>query len=349
MKEAVLLEGRELQKIYQRRAGVFSRSTEISAVEDVSLTVVNEETVAVVGESGCGKSTTAKMLLGLEAPTAGSVLFEGQPLVGSTTQQMRHYRSGVQAVFQDPWSSLNPRMRVRDIIAEPMRINGFDKTHIERSIVQSLDDVGLEQAAAHNFPHEFSGGQRQRIAIARAVALRPKAIVLDEPVSALDVSVRAQIMNLLKELQASLGMSYVLISHDLATVRFLATRVVVMYQGRIVEQGPSEALFSAPRHPYTKRLIDAARMHRPGDITAAAPIHNSPPANEGQLSCSFAPRCPVVMDCCWSQQPNLQTISSRHEVACHRHPVRSIVETMSSQKGSEHEKENCSSNAIGMG
>lgn len=332
MKEPALLEGRQLQKIYQRRAGVFSRNTEIRAVEDVSLTVASKETVAVVGESGCGKSTTAKMLLGLETPTAGSVFFQGQPLVGSSSEQMRQYRSGVQAVFQDPWSSLNPRMRVRDTIAEPMRINGFDSAHIERSIAQSLDDVGLEQAAANNFPHEFSGGQRQRIAIARAVALRPKAIVLDEPVSALDVSVRAQIMNLLKDLQASLGMSYVLISHDLATVRFLATRVVVMYKGHIVEQGPSEAVFSAPRHPYTKRLIAAARMHRPGDIAAAAPIVNLPPEDAGPQGCSFASRCPVVMSCCWNQQPTLETVSPEHEAACYRPSIKGIAETMHSQK-----------------
>ncbi len=325
MNETALLEGRRLQKIYQRRAGLLARGTPVRAVEDMSLSVAREETVAVVGESGCGKSTTAKMLLGLEAPSSGAVYFEGRPLAGCTREQLRQYRSGVQAVFQDPWSSLNPRMRVADIIAEPMKINGFDRAHIDKAVARSLDDVGLEQAAARNFPHEFSGGQRQRIAIARAVALRPRAIVLDEPVSALDVSVRAQIMNLLKDLQGSLGVSYVLISHDLATVRFLATRVIVMYKGRIVEQGASESLFQGARHPYTRKLIEAARMRRPGDITEAAPIHNAVPAGLERPACPFAPRCPVVMDHCWTQAPDLAEVAPGYEVACHRHVTEGVA------------------------
>lgn len=317
MTQVALLEGRKLQKTY-RRKGVFTKGAEIRAVEEMSLSVASKETVAVVGESGCGKSTTAKMLLGLEDLSAGEVYFEGENLAGASAELRRRYRSGVQAVFQDPWSSLNPRMRVYDIIAEPMRINGFDKEHIDKAIFQSLDEVGLEKAAANNFPHEFSGGQRQRIAIARAVALRPRAIVLDEPVSALDVSVRAQIMNLLKDLQQSLGMGYVLISHDLATVRFLATRVVVMYKGRIVEQGESEAIFKAPQHPYTARLIEAARIRKPGDITSAAPLHNSPPPGVAKAGCMFAERCSVVMPKCWEERPELLPIATDYEVACHR-------------------------------
>ncbi|MGO3892361.1 MAG: oligopeptide/dipeptide ABC transporter ATP-binding protein [Paenalcaligenes sp.] len=321
MTQVALLEGRKLQKTY-RRKGVFTKGTEIRAVEEISLSVASKETVAVVGESGCGKSTTAKMLLGLEELSAGGVYFEGEDLAGANADLRRRYRSGVQAVFQDPWSSLNPRMRVYDIIAEPMLINGFDKAHIDRAVYQSLDEVGLEKAAANNFPHEFSGGQRQRIAIARAVALRPRAIVLDEPVSALDVSVRAQIMNLLKDLQQSLGMGYVLISHDLATVRFLATRVVVMYKGRIVEQGESEALFRDPKHPYTARLIEAARIRKPGDITSAAPLHNSPPAGMSKAGCMFAERCPVVMQKCWQERPELLSVATDYEVACHRCDVQ---------------------------
>jgi len=322
MTSTALLEGRNLKKHFARRQASFfgPRPAPVHAVEDMSLALGKQETLALVGESGCGKSTTARMLLALERPTSGAVLFNGQSLDGAGAEQMRRYRSGVQAVFQDPWSSLNPRMRVSEIIAEPLSINGHQPASIRESVAQSLRDVGLEQAAAGNFPHEFSGGQRQRIAIARAVALRPQAIVLDEPVSALDVSVRAQIMNLLKDLQASLGMSYVLISHDLATVRFLANRVAVMYRGRIVEQAPSEALFSRPLHPYTESLISAARMRRASD--AQAPGRPQPaPAVAAEAArgkgCPYAARCPKAFDRCVAEVPVLKSVDGSHEAACH--------------------------------
>ena len=234
------------------------------AVEDLSLALYSNETVALVGESGCGKTTTARMLLHLEVPSSGSVRFDGIDLKMANHTQIEHYRASVQAVFQDPWSSLNPRMRIGDIIAEPLVINGFATTEITDRVKTALTNVGIEEAALRSFPHEFSGGQRQRIAIARAIALRPRVIVLDEPVSSLDVSVRAQIMNLLKDLRSTLGMSYLLISHDLATVRFLANRVFVMRHGRIVEEGDADVIFERPVHPYTEALIAAARIVRPG-------------------------------------------------------------------------------------
>jgi oligopeptide/dipeptide ABC transporter ATP-binding protein len=315
-----LIEAKGLKKYFPPPAGLFScRAREpIRAVEEVSLTLGVQETLAIVGESGCGKTTTARMLLLLENPSAGTIRFEDFDLLKATAAQVRRYRAAVQAVFQDPWSSLNPRMRVRQTIAEPLLINRYTKAEVQGKVAEALRDVGLEQAAAENFPHEFSGGQRQRIAIARAIALRPQAIVLDEPVSALDVSVRAQIMNLLKDLQAGLGISYVLISHDLATVRYLANRVAVMYLGQIVEQADSEALFSRPLHPYTEALIAAARLVRPGTRKAddARPAA-APSARPLSRGCPVAARCPKVFDRCSAEAPALRTVATKHDVACH--------------------------------
>jgi len=257
-----ILEAHKISKHFHPH-GWLRRHPATRAVEDLSLTLYSNETLALVGESGSGKTTTARMLLRLETPSSGSVRFDGVDLDKASRAQIERYRASVQAVFQDPWSSLNPRMRVRDIIAEPLAINGIIKTEIDTRVRSALASVGLEEAALRGFPHEFSGGQRQRIAIARAIALRPRVIILDEPVSSLDVSVRAQIMNLLKDLQSAYGMSYLLISHDLATVRFLANRVSVMHLGRIVEEGDTDATFEHPSHPYTRTLIAAARMVRP--------------------------------------------------------------------------------------
>lgn len=291
----------------------------VRAVDGVSLEIQPHQTLSLVGESGCGKTTTAKLVLRLEEPTSGSITFEGKEVHRLKGQGLSHYRASVQAVFQDPWGSLNPRMRVRDTIAEPLVVNlRLTRTELQQRVSEMLEAVGLEPAAAANYPHEFSGGQRQRIAVARALALRPSLIILDEPVSALDVSIRAQIMNLLKDLQERFGMAYLLIAHNLATVRYLSHRVAVMYLGQIVEEADSEELFSNPMHPYTKALISAALPARPGEareeivLSGEVPSPTNPPPG-----CRFHPRCPSAFDRCPKEVPLLREMSKGHRVACH--------------------------------
>ncbi|MGE3536256.1 MAG: ABC transporter ATP-binding protein [Candidatus Tectimicrobiota bacterium] len=291
----------------------------VRAVDGVSFDIQPHETFSLVGESGCGKTTTAKLITRLEEVTAGRVCFQGREVQHAQGKALRRYWSAVQAVFQDPWSSLNPRQRTGDIIAEPLRVNQrLRGPEVRQRVAELLLAVGLEPAAANNFPHEFSGGMRQRVAIARALALRPALIVLDEPVSALDVSIRAQIMNLFKDLQEQFGMAYLLIAHNLATVRYLSHRVAVMYLGSIVESAPSESLFSQPLHPYTKALIAAALPLRPGEekeemlLQGEVPSPTSPPAG-----CRFHPRCPMAMARCARETPVLQELTPGQQVACH--------------------------------
>ncbi len=291
----------------------------IEAVDGVSFDLRPGETLGIVGEPGCGKSTTVKMMLMLEQPTEGSILLEGKDVHTADADTRREYRRSVQAVFQDPWSSLNPRMRVRDLIAEPMVINWeMGRGEIQDRMLKPLTDVGLSSYHANLYPHEFSGGQRQRLAIARALALNPKVIVPDEPVSALDVSIRAQIMNLLRDLQAEYNVSYMLIAHHLATVRYMCTWVAVMYLGRIVEMSPVKALFENPLHPYTKALMSAALPSHPDTIqeemilTGEVPSPLNPPDG-----CHFHTRCPFVMDRCSLEDPEVKGVSPGHTVACH--------------------------------
>jgi oligopeptide/dipeptide ABC transporter ATP-binding protein len=255
----------------------------------------------------------------LEDPTAGRVLFQGEEVQQLRGRALRRYWLSVQTVFQDPWSSLNPRMRAGEIIAEPLVVNQhLPANEVRERVAQLLLAVGLEPAAADNFPHEFSGGMRQRVAVARALALRPALIVLDEPVSALDVSIRAQIMNLLKDLQEQFGMAYLLIAHNLATVRYLSQRVAVMYLGQIVESATAEALFTTPLHPYTKALISAALPTRPGEdrdailLSGEVPSPTNPPAG-----CRFHPRCPLASDRCSQEEPRLRELTAGHRAACH--------------------------------
>ncbi|MBI3328401.1 MAG: ATP-binding cassette domain-containing protein [Nitrospinae bacterium] len=291
----------------------------VRAVDGVSFEIYPHETLSLVGESGCGKTTTANLVLRLEDPTAGSIIFQGQDVHTLKGKALRRYRASVQAVFQDPWSSLNPRMRAGDIIAEPLvlnqRLGGRER---QERVTELLLAVGLEPTAANNFPHEFSGGMRQRLAVARALALHPSLIVLDEPVSALDVSIRAQIMNLLKDLQERFGMAYLLIAHNLATVRYLSHRVAVMYLGQIVESAPAEEMFTNPLHPYTKALISAAVPVRPGEereeilLSGEVPSPTNPP-----LGCRFHPRCPFAFDRCSREVPQLRELAPGHQVACH--------------------------------
>lgn len=316
-----LLEAVNLKKYFPVTKGLLiSRTTGyIKAVDGVSFELRPGETLGIVGESGCGKSTTAKMMLMLEQPTEGSIIFEGKDIHTADADTKREYRRSVQAVFQDPWSSLNPRMRVRDLIAEPMVINwDMGRGEIQDRVLKLLSDVGLSSYHANLYPHEFSGGQRQRLAIARALALNPKVIVLDEPVSALDVSIRAQIMNLLKDLQSEYNVSFMLIAHHLATVRYMCTWVAVMYLGRVVEMSPVKDLFENPSHPYTRALMSAALPSHPDTVqeemilAGEVPSPLNPP--EG---CHFHTRCPFVMDQCSLEDPAVRELSDGHTVACH--------------------------------
>jgi oligopeptide/dipeptide ABC transporter ATP-binding protein len=296
----------------------------VRAVDDVSFSIGHGVTVALVGESGCGKTTTSRLVLRLQKPSDGRVLYRGRDIQNLRGSELRQYRSEVQAVLQDPWSSLNPRMRVRDIIAEPMDARQkLPRDRRRERIEELLAQVGLDQDASNSFPHEFSGGQRQRIAVARSLSVDPRLIVLDEPVSALDVSFRAQVMNLLKDLQEQLGISYLLIAHNLATVRYLSRFVAVMYLGRIVEHAPSEILFTHPLHPYTKALISAAETARPGVKRNRIILRGEVPSPlDPPRGCSFHPRCPLREILgrppqCEDQQPVLREVGAGRSVACH--------------------------------
>jgi oligopeptide/dipeptide ABC transporter ATP-binding protein len=302
------------------RGVLVSRTTgHVKAVDGVSFAIGRQETLGLVGESGCGKTTTARLVLRLQQPTAGHILMNGRDIHTLTGPELRDFRTKVQAVFQDPWSSLNPRRRVRDTIAEALVVNRQVTRGQERDrVAQVIDQVGLPADAASRYPHEFSGGQRQRIALASALASYPELIVLDEPVSALDVSIRAQIMNLLKDLQAQHQLSYLLIAHNLATVRYIAHQTAVMYLGRIVEHAATEALFSNPLHPYTKALFAAAlpadpeAAHEEIVLSGEVPSPLDPPAG-----CHFHPRCPFAMEQCSRVDPVLKTVADGQRVACH--------------------------------
>ncbi len=292
----------------------------VRAVDGVSFDIVAGETLGLVGESGCGKSTLANAVVGLVAPTGGSVLVRGEEIVGADRTQLRAMRAHVQMVFQDPVTSLNPRMRVGDAVGEPLLVRGIARGQdLRRRVGELLEEVGLRPEHAMRFPHQFSGGQRQRVVIARALALRPELLVCDEPVSALDVSVRAQILNLLVALQARLGMASLFVSHDLAVVRHVCDRVAVMYLGQLAELAPSHALYSTPRHPYTQALLSAvpepdpvaqrsrARVMLTGEIPSPA---NPPPG------CRFHTRCPIAQAICRSDIPVWREVGES-QVACH--------------------------------
>ncbi len=298
----------------------FSKAREfVQAVDGVSFDVRPHETFGLAGESGCGKTTTAKMILRLERPTSGEIAFRGNDIHSLRGQLLRQYRASVQAVFQDPWNSLNPRMRAGNIVAEPVVANlKLSRKEVRDRVAELLHAVGLEQSLAESYPHEFSGGMRQRLAVARAMALHPSLIVLDEPVSALDVSIRAQIMNLLKDLQEKYGIAYLLIAHNLATVRYMSHRVAIMYLGEIVESGPTEEVFTNPKHPYTKALISAAISVRPGEeqeenlLSDDVPSPINPPSG-----CRFHTRCPLAFDRCSKEVPQFRDFGSEHIGACH--------------------------------
>ena len=293
----------------------------ITAVAGVSIRVEDGETLGIVGESGCGKSTLAKLLVRLEEPTSGRVLLDGVNVTAAGSKELRALRRRIQLVFQDPYSSLDPRRTVGDTLGEVLvahRLHG-DGVGRERRVAELMDMVGLAPSLARSYPHEMSGGQRQRVGVARALAVEPKVLLLDEPVSALDVSVRAEIMNLLVRLREQLGLTYVFISHDVAMVRHLSDRVVVMYLGRIVESGPWKAVLDGPLHPYTEALREAVpvpdpRAARNTESMVKGEVTDAPAPGAG---CPFAPRCPLVEEICWRIEPPLRELAPYHLAACH--------------------------------
>jgi len=318
---APLLELRDLQKYFPIKTGSLLRRKIgwVKAVDGVDLAIFAGETLGLIGESGCGKTTTSKLILLQEAPTAGTIRFDGEDVSTLRGTALMQYRREVQVVFQDPYSSLSPRMRVGDIIGEPLEIHtNLSRRALAERVAEVLELVGLQPDLARLFPHEFSGGQRQRIAIARALATNTRLIVLDEAVSALDVSIRAQIMNQLEELQQRLGVSYLFIGHDLATVAHISDRIAVMYLGQIVELADSLELCAKPLHPYTQALFTAALPAHPDErhqklaITGEVPSALNPPSG-----CRFHPRCPHAMPRCAVETPVRKEAASQHIVACH--------------------------------
>ena len=301
--------------VLQRRVGA------VSAVADVSFSIGRGETFGMVGESGCGKTTIGRMIVGLEKPTSGAINFDGKDLVNAKGREYRRQRRNIQFMFQDSYASLDPRMRAGAILREPLAVQGMgSREEQQRRIEDMLGHVGLPREAVDRYPHEFSGGQRQRLGFARALMLSPDLIVADEPVSALDVSIQAQVLNMMRELQRELGLTYLFISHDLAVVRYLSTSIGVMYLGKLVEVGPAEDVYSSPAHPYTRGLIDSAPVADPvaekakvrAGVSGELPSAISPPSG-----CRFRTRCPLAEDRCAEEEPLLRPFGPGHLAACH--------------------------------
>ncbi|MED4585069.1 dipeptide ABC transporter ATP-binding protein [Brevibacillus choshinensis] len=315
-----LLQVTNLKQHFPIKGGIFGRTVNhVKAVDDISFTLFEGETLSIVGESGCGKSTTGRAILRLDEPTSGSVLFEGKDLLAMSKSQMRDMRKDLQVIFQDPFASLNPRQSVSQILGEALAIQNIVPASKRRErIIELLSYVGLRPDQIDRFPHEFSGGQRQRIGIARALAMQPKLIICDEAVSALDVSIQAQVLNLLKSLQRQFKLTYLFISHDLGVVRHISDRVMVMYLGKVVEIADKKSLFDSPQHPYTQALLSAIpvpdvtkkqeRIILRGDVPS--------PINPPQ-GCRFHTRCPYAVDRCKTEVPALTSLHQTHQVACH--------------------------------
>ena len=322
--DAPILEVRDLVKHFHISGGAFgSQAAVIKAVDGVSFAIRRGETLGLVGESGCGKTTTGRCILQLEKPTSGQVIFEGRDLTTLPDAELRKTRRRLQVIFQDPYSSLNPRMTVGQIIAEPLAVHGIVPDRMARAarVRELLGHAGLLAAMARRYPHELSGGQRQRVGIARALAMEPSLIVCDEPVSALDVSIQAQIINLLEELQAEFGLTYLFVAHDLSVVRHISDRVAVMYLGKIVEITDRKSLYEDPQHPYTRALLSAVPIPDPAVeagrerivLGGEVPSPLNPPSG-----CVFHPRCPIAVDECRREIPALRETRADHRVACIR-------------------------------
>lgn len=330
-----LLRVKDLKKHFPvRAAGLFGKSRQVvKAVDGVSFDIEPGETLAIVGESGCGKSTTANVILNLEKPTSGEVLMDGQNVHALTGADYRRYRRRMQTVFQDPWSSLNPRMRVSEIVGEPLFVNQPKLGRRERAerVNKVLEDVGLNPKLADRYPHEFSGGQRQRIAVAAALISQPDIIILDEPVSGLDVSIRAQIMNMFRDIQEQYGLSYLLIAHDLGTTRYMADKIAVLYLGKIVEHGATEDVFDNPLHPYTKALFSAALPSHPDIVREEIILEGEVPSPINPPSgCPFHVRCPMkIGDVCETKVPTLGEEAPGHIVSCHIYEASGAEEVVS--------------------
>ena len=318
----MLVRAEHVKKYFPIRKGILQREVaRVHAVDDVSLEVRTGETLGLVGESGCGKSTLARCIARLYDLTSGSITFEGRDISRLSRRQLRPVRRELQMVFQDPYASLNPRKRVGTIISDPLRIHNYgDRTKIKNRVRELLELVGLSPEHVNRYPHEFSGGQRQRIGVARAIALHPKLIIADEPVSALDVSIRAQVINLLDDLQDELSLTYIFIAHDLGVVRHISDRIAVMYLGKIVEVSPAEELYRHPVHPYTKALLEAAPIANPKAARARRRTllqGELPSAIDPPSGCPFHSRCPIVQDRCRVERPQLRTVSGGAVAACH--------------------------------
>jgi oligopeptide/dipeptide ABC transporter ATP-binding protein len=315
-----LLQVDALKKHFPVRKGLLRRTVgQVYAVDDVSFTIASGETLGLVGESGCGKTTVGRTILRLIEPTAGAIRIEGHDITHLGKSDLRPYRQQMQIIFQDPFSSLNPRMRAGDIVGEPLKIHGTSSKKVRRErVAQLFDRVGLRRAQMDNYPHQFSGGQRQRIGVARALALNPKLIICDEPVSALDVSIQAQVINLLMDLQRDMQLSYLFISHNLAVVEHISHRIAVMYLGRIVEYTDKTTLFTKPLHPYTEALLAAVPVPDPAIKRVKRVVQGDVPSPlKPPSGCHFHTRCPYVAARCKTESPVLREVEPGHQVACH--------------------------------
>ena len=311
-----ILSVKNVSRIYQTGGGGFARKNKVSALDGVSFNLVQGETLGIVGESGCGKSTLGRIISRLDTPTSGEIIYKGSDIANKSLSAMRPLRKEIQFIFQDPYASLNPRRQIGAIVEEPMRIHGVSKEERRARAHELLEKVGLDKNSYEKYPHEFSGGQRQRVVIARALTLKPELIIADEPVSALDVSIQAQVLNLFKELQDEMKLTYIFVAHDLGVVRHISDRIAVMYLGKIVEIGSVEEIYTNPQHPYTKALLSAnPRIDQSANSTRQILTGDIPSPLNRPNGCSFHTRCPIAVAECSTREPELRHIGEV-DVAC---------------------------------